>query len=289
MAKKKNSSKTGPGARSRREQAAAREQEKQAENAAKSRRMGNAFLYAFLSLIAVFCLYTLIRVFCFPAKSVSELRSNFLFISLFALPYLIMTVAVLIRVLRKKARESASAGIRRAENLLFFVVLIGSFALFSIQMTAGSNRGAEHKTVTALEDAMTRSGYTLSEGEESNIRSALEPLSLEYRTSCGSVAVIVNYHEGSGLILNRFLDQVRENYGELGEAQTEVRGLPAFLWPAEADQAAAASAICVQTDHALLILELKGPADQVQQLRPLLQEAAGKALAGSEPPFLFRP
>ena len=97
-------------AKQAREQAA-REQsalEKRRENAQKNRRMGNAFLYAVLSLVGVFCLYTLFRLLFFRTASVSELRDDLLFVSLVSVPYLLAAAAVLIRVLNRKRRESWS-------------------------------------------------------------------------------------------------------------------------------------------------------------------------------------
>ena len=105
---------------------------------------------------------------------------------------------------------------------------------------------------------------------------------MEGRVVCGSVTVTLNYHEGGRMILNRVPAQVRVNYAGLTEAETEIGGAAVSLWPADADQSVAAAAVCARTGRAVMILELEGPEEQVKLLRPLLEQAAGRTLGGSD-------
>ena len=285
MATKKNTGKSagpksGKKSRQAQEQARAREQEKQAEAARKSRQMGNVFLYSLLSLVGVFCLYALIRTLFLPANSLPELRENYLFISLISIPYLIAAVAVILRKVRRKRRIEASDRVRRAENLLFLVVLLAAFAMFGIQMASGRTELADHTVLVTVDEALAESGLPVESEEAIGFRTALEALSAQRKITCGSVEVTLNYHQAGSWILNRFRQQAAALYAELDEAQTQRDGVAVSLRPAEADPSGKTAVICAHTGRALLILELKGPAEQVNQLRPLLLEAAGKALGG---------
>ena len=279
MAKnKQNKGGTKAAAGKKQAQALAREEARREENARKSRQMGFVFLYAFLAVIAVFCLYTLIRTLFFPAASVTGLRSDYLFVSLFSIPYLILAAAILFRRLRSKARAEAPAGVRMAENLLFPIAVIAAFLLFGGQLTRGSMDVTRHRACTTFASALEESGLSVTETEKATgFHTLLETASIGGKVLCGSSTVILNYHEGGSLVRGGFLRQVRSDYADFREARMEVNGVTIHTWPENPDDPGTICAVCAVTDRAVLILELVGPAEQTEVLLPLLQTAAAEA------------
>ena len=292
MAKKKNGSKrSGKSApKTRNPQPQARTSERDLERAQKSRRMGYAFLYALLTIVGLFCVYTLISTLFFPAKSVTDLRGNYLFISIIAIPYLLLGVAILVRKLRKKKREDASTQVRRAENLLFVVAIIGAFVMLGTQMLTGRTDVSKHKACTSVIKALQADGRTVApeeeetaeaqaEGEEKEpevigFHSMLETMSIEQVLVCGKTRITLNYHEGDG-IAGRFYRQAARDYaGQSSESSAE-NGVEMTVWPAGGGSRAALAA---KKDSAVWILELEGPAEELTALLPLLQKAAPSAL-----------
>ena len=285
MAKRKNTRSGGSRKPSGKAQTRIRtaEDEKRAENARKSRRMGSVFLYAFLSVVGVFCLYTLISLLLFPASSVPALRSNYLFVSLVSVPYLIGAGAVILHIFAKKRLEQAAAGSRRAESLAFFVVLFSALLMFGMQFARGKTDLSSSRVCTAVGSALERSGSEVQELDEAyGYRTVLETMSLERRYLCGDTSLVMNCHTGGGSLIERFRKQARRDYSDFQELDWEQDGLEFSLWPEDPEDPGTIAALCVKSDRTVLILELVGPGEQVKALLPLLQEAAAEALAGNQ-------
>ena len=256
-------------AKQAREQAA-REQsalEKRRENAKKNRRMGNAFLYAVLSLVGVFCLYTLFRLLFFRTASVSELRDDLLFVSLVSVPYLLAAAAVLIRVLNRKRRESWSDRGKRLAALAFGLVLLAALLLFGWQLLEGKRPAADEPAYAGTVSALKAGSLPLTEPEAPfGVRSLLE-YSLQADLRCGETSLRLNYHaDGSGLIVKRFRQQLAQDYADCPLSHTE----DAELWgPAGSDGSARAALAFVRSDS-IRILELSGPREELELLLSLL-------------------
>ncbi len=275
MAKQKNSTEryavNKKLSKKEREAAARREQEEQqrrAENAQKSARMGSAFLYGFLALITVFFLYLLIRTLFFPSASVTELRSNLLFLSLAGIPYLVAAAAVVIRRLNRKRRIEYSDRGRRLATALYLIVLLGCFAVFGIQMGSGRQDGADSPVYTAVREALGQSGLTVTEPEEvPAFRSMLE-YSLETELGCGQSKLLLNYHSaGTGMIPARFLVQAAHDYRDC--PLTEEDGLR--IWGPKETDGSARAALALRQGRQVWVLELQGPRAELEQLIPLLK------------------
>ena len=258
-------------------EAEAKREAERIENARKSRMMGNVFLYAFLAIIAVFCLYTLIKTLFFPAASISEMRTNYLFISLVAIPYLIATAAVVVRKLRKKQRTEASSNIRRAENLVFLVVLLTAALMFGLQMLTGRQDSSGHPAYTAVCEALESTGQEVRQAEEvPGFRSMLETLSLQTELHCGQTGVVFHYHNCGAGIAGRFRSQTARDYAAGQPVTEEGESFSSSVWPLLPDRELARTAVCVQRGGTILILELHGPEAEVEALLPVLKEAAEK-------------
>lgn len=279
MAKKKKSRQTNSAYAVNKQQKrqaeakAAEEQAKRAENARKSRQMGNVFLYAFLALIAVFCLYTLIRTLFFSSASIPELRTNFLFVSLVAIPYLIGTAAVLIRRLNKKRRADYSERSRKLSGLAFFLVLLAAFALFGYQMLAGrsdaSARAPYPQTLAALEGT----GLEVTQPEEIlGFRSLLE-YSQQAELGCGKSSLRLNYHEGSGFIAGKFVEQARLDYAVLAAQEKTAEGASMLRWDPAAGSEKPQAALCLRRNDTVLICELAGPEEELKAILDALEAA----------------
>lgn len=287
MAKKKKTASDNPSKQQKRqaeERARAKEreeQEKRAENARKSRQMGNVFLYAILSLVAVFCLYTLIRTLFFSADSVTELRSNLLFISLVAIPYLIGTVAVVTRKLNKKRRADYSDRGRRLSGLFFVLIMMIACVMFGFQMLRGRTEAAKDPAYTRTLEALESSGMTVSKPEEVYGFNSLLEHSLETDLTCGQTKVLLNYHtEATSWVAKRFYAQTARDYADCPMRETQ-EGLshPVFVWgPVEADGSARAAVVALVGSQ-IRVLELTGPAEELEILIPALIQSTADMLA----------
>ena len=159
------------------EAAAAREAERKAQNAQKNRQMGMVFLYAVLSLIALFCFYTLLKALFFPAASVSELRDNLLFLSTVSIPYLIGAAAVIVHAVVKRRSRGTSDRAGRSHRILFLLVLAAAVLMFSSQLLGGKTDVSEHpalkNTVAALAQSEAGIGFQ-PDASSAGFRSMLE-------------------------------------------------------------------------------------------------------------------
>ena len=250
------------------EKARAREAEEAAESFRKSRQLSNVFLYSLLSLVAVFSLYVTVRTLLFPAASLKELRDNYLFLSLVALPYLLLTAAVVSRKLRARKRAEASDQQRRGETGLFLVVLLSCLLLFTTQIFTGRRDAsglAPYKTVvTSLREA----GVNVKEPEEvPGFRSLLE-FSQMTELDCDGTELVFHFHSGKLGIARRFFDQTALDYKDLPVSE---QGGVSVWGPAEAEGGARA-VLAVNRNDWTLVLELKGPMDDVENLVALLAE-----------------
>ena len=281
MAKKKKNGAAGGVSKQQKRQAEERastkereEMEKRAENARKSRQMGNVFLYAILSLVAVFCLYTLIRTLFFPAASVSELRSNFLFISLVAIPYLIATVAVVTRKLTKKRRAGYTDQGRRRSGLIFALILVFAAFTFGYQMLQGRKDAAGEPIYTRTVEALEGSGMTVSKPEEVYGFESLLEYSLETELTCGQTKVLLNDHRAyTGGLANRFESQVRQDYAAFAALESPEWPKEVTVWPPVTGSEDPRAAIAYRKDSRIIILELKGPESEIDALLPVLANA----------------
>lgn len=253
------------------EKALAREAEKAAENARKTSKLGRAYLYTLLALVAVFSLYVVVKTLLFPAASLAELRDNYLFLSLVALPYLLLTAAVVIRKLRAKKRAQASDQLRRGELGLFLVVVLSCLLLFTTQIFTGrrdASGTAPYKTiVTSLREA----GVSVKEPEEVPGFQSLLEYSLMSTLDCDGTALTLHYHSDSLGFARRFFNQTALDYKDL--PVTEQGGIR--IWgPSETeDSTRAALAVCREGQS--LVLELKGPMAELEKLVPILAACLG--------------
>ncbi len=242
--------------------------EKRIENREKSFRMGSAFLYGVIALIVLFCLYTLLRtLFVRRAASLEELRGNLLFVSLAAIPVLLGLGAILVRRLLKNRRERFSDRGKRLSNLLFFLVLIGAFVLFGIQLRGGRTDASAHPAYADAVSALERSGQTVSAPEAPDLVKTLLEDSMEAELSCGGTAVRVHYHaDRFPGVAARFLDQAAADYGDCPLTETGT----AKIWGPAGTEEAARAAVAFPARNEIRIIELTGPRAELDALIPLL-------------------
>lgn len=275
--KKKNSpARTGGGKQSRKAAAQAREEDqRRAENARKNALLGSVFLYAFLALIAIFCVYTLIRTLFFPAPSVAELRDNWLFVSLVAIPYLIGAVAVTVRKLTKKRREDRSPQARRAGSLIYVLILLAAFGLFGVQMLTGRVDASRVTYYTGTVAAMEQDGRTVTGPEEIVAFKSLIEYSFQTELKCGETTVKMNFHSGSSLVAKQFQDQVHRDYAAFSAEEKDLGKAGLSLWAPVAGSEKPKAALAVRNGNRILIYELSGPEAELEALIPALEAAAG--------------
>lgn len=245
-------------------------QEKRAETNRKNRQAGQLFLWSVLSLVGAFCLYTLIRGLFFQAASVSELRSNLLFVSVVAIPYLLAAAAVILRALTKKKREAVGSQVRRTHNLIFLAALLAAFLLFGGQFLRGkrdaSNLAAYSRTAAALE----QSGLSFSRPEQPEAFRSLLELDLETDLLCGKTVVRLNSHAGStGWTAQRFLGQVALDYADY-PSESAGEDPAVTVWGPVEQNGSARAALAARIGNEVRILELFGPPEEVETLVPLL-------------------
>ena len=250
---------------------AAREQaalEKRSENRLKSRRLGNAFLYAVLAFVGLFCVYTLVRLL-FRTGSVSELRDDLLFVSLVSIPYLLGMGAVLIRVLNRKRRENWSERARRMSGFIFVLVLMAAFFLFGWQFLRSKTDAAALPAYTRTVETLRQSGLPVTEPEEPYGVNTLLEYSLQTDLRCGSTSLRLNYHADSfGRIARRFLDQTAQDYADCPVSE---RGA-ARIWGPAGTNGTARAAVVLLSGSEVRVFELSGPEDELALLLPLLAD-----------------
>lgn len=254
-------------------EAQARE-EKRRENSAKSARLGNAYLLTFLSILALYSLYMVVRAFLLPAKSVSTLRADLLFVSLLGIPYLIMAAAFLVRKLRRKQRQDASSRVRVASGLIYFLVLLLAAGLCAAQLFGGrvdASKTADYSRLTAVSE---QTGLALTEPESVPAFKSLLEYSQETSLTYGQTTVLLNLHNGSGFLADRFEAQARRDYAAFSAQEKRVGEAAVTLWPPAAGSESPRSALCVRQGSRIVILELTGPEDQIAALLPALELAA---------------
>ena len=256
-------------ARAQEAQARAREEQRR-EDREKSRRMGSVFLASFLALIALFCLYTLIHTLFFPAASLSELRSDLLFVSLVALPYLIAAGAVLIHRLNQKRRSAYSERGRRLSGALYLLVLLGCFALFGVQLLTGPRDASQAGVCTQTVQALEESGLPVTKPETIPAFRSLLEWSLETELDCGRSLVLLHAHtEGSGLIPAAFLKQAERDYGEYRDAGSGCR-----IWEPRDTGGTFRAAVALSGTGSVTVWELQGPREELERLIGVLSTQA---------------
>ena len=276
MAKNKNTAAPKRTKQQARQAEAQREEQrrKDAENAQKTARLSNAFLYTIMTVVGIFCLYVVIHTLLFRAKSISTLRSDLLFVSLVAIPYLILAVAFLIRKLRAKKRAEASKKVRLFGTLLYVAVMAGAVLLCTSQLFTGrvdaSGVAAYTDTVAAAEGT----GLSVRQPEEVFGFKALLEYSLEAELTVGETRLKLNYHTG-GLAADLFKAQVWEDYSAFSATQTEGSlGAGVTIWDPVAGSEKPQAALCIRKGSKILIYELTGPEDELALLIPALTAVA---------------
>ena len=278
MATKRRHSGTASQTQRQREQAArsaAAEQNRRAENARKSRQLSNAFLFVFLGMIGAVCLYVTGKTFFFPAASVQELRSSYLFVSLFALPYLMAAAAILLRAALKKRVENFSSAGKRGAGILFFAVLIAAFALFGLQLRGGTEQADRQPAYTAFTEALEASGSSAATLTGASAqRSVLERMSLSADAVCGTCTVSMQYHDASFGIADRFPRQVQRDCAGVEPLEEVSDGIRILTWQPRGSSAA----LALSCGSQCAVFELRGPDAETEALLPLLREAFRKLL-----------
>jgi hypothetical protein len=261
-------------------QAQAREDAKRAENARKSARMGNAFLFAFLALLALFCLYTLVASLFFPAKSVPELRDNLILLSMVSVPYLIIVLAWGIWRLTRSRRAKLDSRTRGWAGLLFGAVILGALLLFGVQFARGRTEASQLPAYRAVTAALAEDGQAPEPLEEVlGFRTLLE-YSQQNVLDCNGAAVRLNYHVGR-FAAGRFRAQTARDYGAL-TAHSETRNGVELTWwsPAPGAESPKAALLASRGDAVLILEFLSGDEEHINALLTLAQAGAAEALAG---------
>lgn len=242
-------------------------QDRRARNTEKNRHMSSAFLFAVLSLIGLFCLYTLLHTLFFPASSVSELRDQFLFVSLVAIPYLLAAVAVVVHRLLKTRRESWSARGRRLSSLLYLAVLVTAFVLFGWQFLQGKRDASAISAYTQTVSALEQSGQTVTGPEQVEGMQTLLEYAFQADMTCGSTEVRLHSHtDRSGWVTARFQAQASRDYADFPHTQTE----QATVWGPVETEGAARAAVAYSVGDEIRVIELVGPLAELEELVPLL-------------------
>lgn len=276
MSKKNGAQKPLTKAQKRAQAAAqAREDAERAENARKSSQMSRGFLFVVLGILAVFCGYTLLRTLWFPAKSLSVLREDLLLVSVVSIPYLIGTLAWLLRRLTAKRRAELSDRGRRAHTILYVVVLTAAFLMCSTQLFRGrgdaSQLPAYRAAVSALE-ACGQAPENLDESGPLGFRTLLE-YSHQSRLRWGETQVTLNYHEGA-LVAGKLQTQLERDYGAQSVTRAQREGVSLALWPPVEGAEAPKAAILARRGGTVTILELSGPAPELDRIFQTLAETA---------------
>ena len=249
------------------------EQEKRQENARKNAQLGNAFLFTFMAIVAIFCAYKLIQTLFFRSATVSDLRDDLLFLSLISIPYLILCAAFLVRKLRRKQRAEASAKVRLASGLIYFLVLVGAVALCLVQLFSGRVDASGTEDYQRLVAASQEAGLPVTQPQEVAAFKSLLEYSMETELVCGETKVLVNLHSGSGLVASLFDAQVRQDYSAFSAEGREEGGAAVTVWAPAAGSESPRAALCVRQGSRIVIVELAGPEAELNALLPALERA----------------
>ena len=249
------------------------QREKSVRNREKSRRMGSAFLLGVSGLIGLFCLYTLLRTLLVRrAASVEELHNDLLFVSIVSIPFLLGSGAVLVHRLLKKQREGWSDRIRRLSSLFFVLALVVAFVLFGVQLRGGRTEASRLPAYENARSALAQSGLELTEPEDVSAVKALLDLSFRTELHCGKSTLRLTVHaDSSGWIVKRFWDQAVWDYRDFPIAE---RGA-AVLWGPVEENGSTRAALAVRQGNEVRIYELSGPAEELNELLPLLAASEG--------------
>lgn len=253
------------------EEAARGEQEKQerrAEAMRKNSALSKAYLYTIFIIFAVMSLYLLIRVLFFPVSSIQILRASLLLICVAVIPYLVVAAAVLVRRLNKKRRASYSERMRRLSGALFLLVILTGVFLYAGQLFFGRTdaRGGEFYTRTVA--ALRESGLPVTEPEEAVGYRTLLEYTHQCELLCGQTKLVLNEHSSPyGWVAKRFDAQAARDYAAFPHtADNDLQ-----IWGPAEDGAAARAAVVARTGGSIRIWELTGPAEELDQLIPLLK------------------
>ena len=244
--------------------------QQRAENQEKSRRMGSVFLLSMLSLIGLFCLYTLIRSLCFPgAASLEELRSNLLFVSVAAIPYLLGFGAVLVHRLLKRRRERWSERSKKLGSAMMILCVAAAFLLFGYQLRSARQDASRDTAYLQTVAALEQSGLPLSLPDSVEGSRTLLEYGLCTQLGCGETSLRLNVHRGGDWITARFLNQTAADYAECRRADDGA----VIRWDPAPQGDASRAALVKEEDGAVTILELRGPQAELEALLPLLTAA----------------
>ena len=267
----KNKKKTGL-TREQQQRLRAEEQEqlRRGENARKSYQMGMIFLYAFLSLVALFCLYLTVRTLFFPAASLEELQSNYLFLSIVALPYLVGTAAVILRGVRNHRAEDPGRPRGRGSMGLFLAVLLVCVLALTGQLFGGRSDASAQPIFQNAAAALESSGLDFTAPEEvPAFRTLLVWDAAQGRYTCGQTRILLDRCDTGFGIPARLARQTALDLKDLTPESTAwgTRWLPAPVGDA------ARAGLCLQNGSRVLALELTGPQAELEVLYPALERA----------------
>ena len=249
------------------------------ENARKTRRLSNAFLYAVMTILALLCLYVLISTCFFPSASVSALRSDLLFVSLISIPYLIAAGAFLVRKLRAKRRAEASSKVRSLSTAIFILIMLGAILLCTTQLFGGQVDASGLTAWTQVVEAARETGLEVREPDEVLGFRALLEYSQETELTVGETKVLVNYH--TGLTAGLLERQVRADYAAFSLRETEGDlGAVVTVWDPAPGSEKPRAAFCSRKGSQILIVELSGPEEELRLLLPALEAAASDGRNG---------
>lgn len=283
MAKKKKSGKSDKVRRAA-DAALGRGEEKRAENRRKNQQMGSLFLYVLLAVIGVVCLFSLVKTLLFPAQSLGELAGSYRFISVVAIPYLILAAAVIGRALLKKRMEDFSDSGKKAAGLLFAGMLAVGLILFGAQLLTGRTEPEQEPVYNTITQALRSEGCPVTPEEDAaGFRSLLETDSMDVTLYGEEFALVLRYHRGSSLTVRRFLDQTRRDYAKLESVSESHGGKSVTVWQYPEDIDTGITVLEVHNQQAILILELIGNPRDSLRLLEILQEAAPAALDAAAP------
>ena len=284
MAKKKSGAQK-TAVRKQEQRAEAKEQARRAEAVRKNRQMSKLFLFVLFGMVGAVCLIYTVKTFFFPASELKAMRNDYLLTSVFAIPYLIATVAVVLRKLLKKRVERFSDAGKRGCTVLFVAACLGAALLFGAQAMTGRTEVEDHKACAALTEALNASGQavTLPEQKAAGFVSALEKMSLiTDRIGCGSSFVRLHYHEGGMGIPGRFVTQTGKDYAFLQSVREEIGDVAVTRFIPMDLGGLSFAALALQNADASVVYELSGPMDELKALLPLLEQAGLRTLGAAD-------
>lgn len=269
MAKNKKKSGLTPAQRQQ-AQAEARENQRRVENARKSRQMGMVFLYAVLSLVALFCLYLTLRTLFFPAASAEELEGNYLFVSILALPYLAGTAAVILRALQKRRAEARNQADSQRSGAVFLAVLLLCVLVLTGQLFGGRSDAGGQPLFRNVAEALEDSGLDFTPPEEvPGFRTLLLWDAAQARFACGGTQVLLDRCSTGFGIPGRLAGQAALDLSALTPEPTDW----GTRWASGPAGTSAKGGLCLRSGSTVVILELTGPLEELETLYPALEQA----------------